>query len=242
MNQPKTPQKLEKIVKYYRIDKEGNRVEVEGPLTPNSNNLPHYANSVTPQKQVHSGMNLDVAVLNGQGNEKISFTPIGIRGCQTGDTVGKFSTSYTPAKNLNCEFSQTEAKANTARVPNTLQSRTSLTTEKAKNRDYPEPVCSIPPLVHNLQSTSPPRNYSIPTYTNLESGCIELDSDFKINSRKNNFKKPVVNFFECPISKIYQLQLICRVLQNRCLSMWHCYSLRWHIPGQGQNKRGLGPG
>ena len=139
----------------------------------------------------------------GQKNDKISFTPIGIRGCQTSDKVEQFSTSYTPAKNLNCDFSQTEVKANTIRGANTFQTRTSLTTEKEKRRDYAEPVCNIPPLVHNLQSTSPPRNYSIPTYTNLESGDIELDSAFKINSRKNNFKKPIVNFFECSSSMCY---------------------------------------
>lgn len=90
LSHQKTPQKLEKIVKYYRVDKEGNRVEVEGPLTPNSNNLnvnsglakPFQENTVTPSKQYSHINRLGEMTLGKESkNELLSFTPIGIRGC-----------------------------------------------------------------------------------------------------------------------------------------------------------------
>lgn len=210
-NLTNTPKRVEKIVKYYRVDKDGNKVEVDGPLTPitppiNTNSQMKTITHVTPTRSNNVARN-HASHMSQTTNNQISFTPIGMRYGQEGSVIN--SHLNTPSQIRREKQSYTESKIlGTPQTPNAFKTGRGVMTYHKNHRGGlivpSSPI--IPPLNQDGPIATPNRNYELKTITNYNTG-VDVDTHSQLQSIKNEFFKPTLNFFDCSTSKQFYLFL-----------------------------------
>lgn len=169
-----TPTRMEKIVKYYRVDKDGNKVEVTGPLTPVTPVQSNQRTSLTPARSINVTRTHTSRISQRTDANQISFTPIGMRyGNNTSNLNSRMNSNINTPQRLAPRQSYTENKFCTPGTPNAFKNtRGAMTYQKGYTRGVN--LCPTSPIIPPLRNTgpiaTPNRNYTLKTITNYNTG------------------------------------------------------------------------